>query len=326
MRVVVMGTGPFAVPMLRALLAAPRHPVAAVVVRPPRSGRGHRPPPPSPMRLAAAEAGLALLEPESINTPEARAALAALGPEILAVADYGQILRPETLAVARRGGVNLHGSLLPRYRGAAPVAWALYHGETETGVSVIHMTPELDAGPVLAQARTPIGPDETAGALEARLAELGGPLVVETLDALAAGTARPLPQDAGRATPARRLRKTDGELDWQRGARELALQVRAFEPWPRSATTWRRPGQPGVRLIVARAEALDEPTDAPPGSVLRADAGGFVVATGAGRLQLLAVQPAGKRAMTAEEFLRGHGVRPGDRLGPEPPADAAAQP
>jgi methionyl-tRNA formyltransferase len=254
------------------------------------------------------------LDPEDINSPDAHRALAALATDLLVVCDYGQILSPETLALARLGGINLHGSLLPKYRGAAPVNWAIYHGETETGVTVIHMTPRLDAGPCIGQARTPIGPDETAVDLEPRLAQLGAPLVMQAIADLAAGRAEAIPQDRRQATRAPRLKKDDGILDWSRPAAALRNQIRAFQPWPRSFTSWLRPGGEPVRLIVDRAAMESAATSAAPGTVVASDRKRLAVATGEGNLLLEQVQPAGKRVMTAEEFLRGHPVRVGDRF------------
>src|SRR4051812_3726396 len=190
MRLVVLGTGPFAVPTLRAL-ANSRHEVALVVTRPP-TGRTALA---SPMQQAANSLGLPVWWPETVNSTESQARMASLQPDLLVVCDYGEILRPETLATARLGGINLHGSLLPKYRGAAPVQWAILRGEAETGNSIIHMTPGLDAGPLLAQQRVPIDPDEDAAQLEARLAALGAEAVLRVVDALEAGTAKSITQD-----------------------------------------------------------------------------------------------------------------------------------
>lgn len=311
----MFGTGPFAVPTLRALYDS-GHIVAALVTQPPRAARGHRPPAASPMRQLAESRQTPILDPDNVNTDEAVAALSALSPDLFIVADYGQILAPRTLAAAPRGGINLHGSLLPKYRGAAPINWALYRGETETGVTVIQMTPRIDAGPRLAQARLAIEPDETAPQLERRLAELGAPLVCRVIDALARGTIEPLPQDAAQATSARRLRKSDGEVDWSRAAEAIRNQVRALEPWPRTATWWHRPEGDPLRLILCRTHVVPEPATAPAGTVVRASAGQLHVATGQGVLALDEVQPAGKRAMSSAEFLRGHPLTVASRLGP----------
>ncbi len=316
MRLIMMGTGPFAAPMFRALYDTP-HEVLALVTQPVRAKRAGREPQPSPMRAVAQEHGTPILDPENINCDEARAALAQFQPDLFVVADYGQILSPETLAVAPHGGINLHGSLLPKYRGAAPINWAIFRGDTQAGVTVIHMTPRIDAGPTLSQAAIEIGPEENAVELEARLAELGAPLICRTIDDLAAGRLSPLPQDPALASPARRLRKTDGELQWSRSAQEIKNQIRALEPWPKTYTFWHRPNGAPLRLILGRCQVgRDEPA-VEPGTVVKAGGGELAVRAGDGVLALLEVQPAGKRLLTSEEFLRGYPVKVGERFGPE---------
>jgi methionyl-tRNA formyltransferase len=312
----MLGTGPFAVPTLRALYASP-HEVLALVTRPSRPAIGKGPAPSNPMREFAAEHGTPILEPESINTPEARAALADYRPDLLVVCDYGQILKPETLAIARLGGINLHGSLLPKYRGAAPINWAIFHGENETGVTVIHMTPKLDAGPAIAVARTEIGGDETAADIEPRLAQLGAPLVLEAVAELAAGRAQPLEQDPRQATLAPRLKKSDGQVDWSRPALSIRNQVRAFEPWPKTYSFWQRNDGEPLRLILDRVEVEHYPVDVGPGTVIEAIGERLLVSTGQDALRLVRVQPSGKRVLSAGEFLRGYRVQPGDRFGGE---------
>lgn len=321
MRLAMLGTGPFAAPTFAALLAS-RHEVAGLVTQPPREEQGRKKAAASPCRVLAEGRGLPILAPASINTPEARGELADWRPELLVVCDYGQILSPETLALARLGGVNLHGSLLPRYRGAAPVNWALYHGDAETGVTVIHMTPRLDAGPALAVGRLAIDPDETAPELEARLAQLGAPLVLETIDRLERGEARPAPQRDAQATRARRLRKSDGAIDWSRSALEIKNQIRALEPWPRAFTYWRRAGAAPLRLIPGAVDVVDEPSDEPCGTVTAAAGPRLVVAAGRGQVAWRAAQPEGKRRLSIEELLRGYPVRVGDRFGPPPEPSA----
>jgi methionyl-tRNA formyltransferase len=236
---------------------------------------------------------------------------------LLVVCDYGQILAPATLASAPRGGINLHASLLPKYRGAAPINWAIYYGETETGVTVIHITAGVDAGPCLAQARLAIGPEETAGELEPRLAELGAGLICETIARIEAGdpTLRPLEQNPALASKAPRLKKTDGQIDWGRPAVAVKNHIRAMEPWPRNYTFWHSAAGPPVRLILGPASAVEGLGAR--GTVLKAAGGRLVIAAGQGAVALCAVQPAGKRMMAVDEFLRGHAVRAGDRLGPE---------
>lgn len=324
MRLIMLGTGPFAVPTLQAL-AASEHDVVGVVTRPPR-GRTKRP---SPLQQAADSLGLVVQSPETVNKQEVQKNLSSLQPDLLVVCDYGEILRPETLAAARLGGVNLHGSLLPKYRGAAPIQWAVLHGETETGNSVFQMTPTLDAGPCLGQQRVAIDPEEDAERLEARLAELGAELVLHVLDELTSGKARPIEQDAAQASKAPRLKKEHGLIDWNRSAQQVKNQVRALRPWPRAYTFWRRPDGPPLRLSVDRARevlTVEEdmtasaagayPMHAAPGTVLDAS-NGLVAVTGDGALEILELQPAGGRSMSAAEFLRGHRVQVGDRFGQE---------
>jgi methionyl-tRNA formyltransferase len=314
MRLIMLGTGPFAVPTLRAL-AASAHQVALVVTRPPRG----RSPEAGPLQRVAEALGLAVWSPETVNTPESQMRLVSLNADCLVVCDYGEILRPATLATTRLGGINLHGSLLPKYRGAAPVQWAILQGESETGNSVIQMTPGLDSGPCLAQQRTPIDPDEDAGQLEARLAEMGAGLVCRVVDQLAAGTARALEQDPTHASKAPRLTKEDGAIDWSRTALEIKNQVRALVPWPRAFTFWHRAGGPALRITIDRVAISDvigeTPSAARHGAVIE-EGERLIVATGDGAIEVIALQPAGKRPMSASEFLRGNRVQIGDQFGP----------
>ena len=314
MRVVILGTGPFAVPALQAL-AASRHEIALAVTRPPTS----RAPTAGPLQRAGESLGLPTWSPDTVNAPEAHARIAALAPDLLVVCDYGEILRPETLATARLGGINLHGSLLPKYRGAAPVQWAILRGETETGNSVIQMTPGLDAGPCLGQQRTPIDPDEDAEQLEARLAAMGASLVLKVIDDLESGTAQPIAQDKSLASKGPRLKKEQGAIDWQRPAQEIKNQVRALRPWPRAYTFWHHAGAPPERLNIDRV--LISPTAGvasatlQPGTILETT-NRLLIATGDHPLEILDLQPAGKRSMRAADFLRGHRANIGDRFGP----------
>ena len=327
LRMVVMGTGPFAVPMFVALQSSP-HPILAVVTRPDRVAPGRRPPR-NPMREAAAATGLPVLAPDNVNDAASVAALREFAPDLLVVCDYGQILSAEVLGLAPCGGINLHGSLLPRHRGAAPVQWAILEGDPVTGVSVIHMTPALDAGAVIVALSTPIGSRETATELEQRLATLGAAAVLEAVDRLqaarrvagfSAGQSLGTPQDAAHATRAPRFSKADGIIDWSQPASRIERRRRALEPWPRTATLFQRYGGPR-RLVVEECDVLDiafMPAGAakPPGTVLTADDRGIVVACGDGTaLAIRRVVPEGKRSMSAAEFLRGNGIHPGTVLG-----------
>jgi methionyl-tRNA formyltransferase len=324
MKLLMMGTGPFAVPTLEALLAS-GHQTPALVTRPTPPARGRRKSPANPMRDAAERHGLPVFDPADINSQEGREIIASLKPQLLVVCDYGQILSRECLGIADLGGINLHASLLPKYRGAAPINWAIYHGDAQTGVTVIHMTPRMDAGPCLLQKATPIGPDEDAVELERRLAEMGAAAVLESIDLLADwdGTS-PLGevQDAGQASKARRLRKEDAVVDWSRTARQIRDQVRAFKPWPGAYTHLLRDDGEPLRLILDAVSVVDAADDdkgeANPGEIVHADGHRVEVATGAGRLALDRIQPAGKRVMEMDEFLRGHKLQPGQRLGTPP--------
>lgn len=319
LRLVVMGTGGFAVPMLHAAVAS-RHDVLAVVTQPLKPARNQRnAPPPPPTREAATKLGLPILDPPSVNSPEAHELLRPLHADLFLVADYGQILSPETLSLAPLGGMNLHGSLLPQYRGAAPVAWAIYDGQKESGVSILHMTPKVDAGPVLGQARVTIDPDETAEQLEHRLAAIGGPLMMETVDRYLRGEVEPVPQDPALATKAPRLKKTDGLLNFARTAQGVKDQWRAMQPWPGCYTFWHRSGSEPLRLIVGKVALWPgghDLGDEGIGTVIHATDEGIAIACGQGSvISLEQLQPAGKRMMTAAELLRGYPIRPGDRFG-----------
>ncbi|NOY40908.1 MAG: methionyl-tRNA formyltransferase [Planctomycetes bacterium] len=311
MRIVVLGTGPFAVPSLRRLCDS-SHEVVCAISRPPKGRRAA----PAPVYVAAEELGIETWLPETVNSDDARAKLAEFAPDLLMVCDYGEILKSSTLEVPQLGGINLHGSLLPKYRGAAPVQWAVLNGDCETGNTVIQMTPGLDAGPSLGVQRIAIDPDETAGELEARMADLGADLVLDVVRQLDEGTTSPVVQDKNLATKAPRLHKQQGEIDWTQTASQIKNQVRALQPWPRAFTHWQRAEGEPVRLIVHRT-AIDRTTTIPPatdpGQVVSAEPT-LIVATGEHCLQLEQVQPAGKRALAADEFLRGYAVQVGDRL------------
>ena len=306
LRVVFAGTPEFAVPALAALCAS-RHAVVAVYTQPDRpAGRG-RTLQPAAVKTAARARGLPVLQPETLKTPAAVAELEGWRPDVMVVVAYGLLLPPAILAVPGLGCVNIHASLLPRWRGAAPIQRAIEAGDAETGVSIMRMEAGLDTGPVLDVAATPIAPQETAGALHDRLAELGASRIVATLDALAEGRVRPRPQPVEGVTYARKLSKEEARLDWRRPAIELERQVRAFNPWPVATTLWR--GEP-LRIWQATAVAATSNTALSPGQV----AAGTDVVTGRGWLRLEQLQLPGRRAVAAAEFLRAHTLA-GDSLG-----------
>jgi methionyl-tRNA formyltransferase len=329
MRLVMMGTGTFAEPSFEALFTSP-HQVVGLFTQPDRAvgqERGSTRQTGKGMKNIAQEKGVPVFQPESVNTPESVEQLKALQPDLLVVAAYGQILKPEVLASARHGGINVHASLLPKYRGAAPIAWAIYHGEKQTGVTIIQMTPQLDAGGMIAQETVDIGPEETAGELEARLAPLGAKLAVQAIEQIVSGTAKPIKQDQSQVTKAPKLKKEDGLIDWNRQSWEVRNQIRAMQPWPTAYTFLHRQGQQPLRIIVTRAGWYknNDFSHISPGSVvtrpnhdheLHVAAGAASERVGT-ELEIFELQPAGKKRMPAAEFLRGHPVRDGDRFGPE---------
>jgi methionyl-tRNA formyltransferase len=308
LRLILMGTGPFAVPSFEAIRDS-EHEIIAVVTKPEPPIKSRKGPPPAPVRCWAVEHGLPILDPVSINDDDSIDQISRLSADLLVVCDYGQILKPAALALANLGGINLHGSLLPAYRGAAPVQRALLSGDRETGVSVIHMTPKLDGGPVLRSCRTPIGEQETAGQLEERLALLGVELVLRSLDDLSDwnGTSEiGERQDPSRATRAPRLSKQEAEIDWKQTPQRVDCHVRGMQPWPIAFTQIKvREDKPPLRLaILAVSPSGEVVDDLQPGQIT--GAGELVVATAEGALRIDRLKPAGKREMTGEEFLRGY--------------------
>ena len=308
MRIAFLGTPEPAVPALEAFLNAPDVDVAAVITNPDRpSGRGHRLSPP-PVKVAAGRVGLEVWQP--MRASDMLADLARLGVDACAVVAYGALLPPEVLDAGGRGFVNLHFSLLPRWRGAAPVQHTILAGDRQTGVTCFVLEVGMDTGPVLAVQATPVGEDETAGMLTARLARMGAPLLVGALRGLVEGTIVPRPQDHARATYAPKVTPADATLDWSQPAEALARAVRAFNPVPGAHTTLS-----GQRLKIHTAKPLDEAPGGPghagghpaPGTVLAVDPS-LIVACGRGALELVEVQPAGKPRMPATAFARGHAI------------------
>jgi methionyl-tRNA formyltransferase len=314
-RIIMLGTGDFALRTFERLIKS-GHNVIALVTQPDRPQGRRQEVLPSRIKQAAQARSIPIIQPEDVNAPASLACLRALEPDLLVTAAYGQILSAELLSIAPQGGINLHGSILPAYRGAAPVARAIQQGEVETGVTVIRITPRIDAGGILTIARTPIDPDETAGALEERLAHLGAPLVVAAVAALAGGEPVTItPQDRSKVTRAPKLRKEDGLIDWSRPALAVHNLVRAMQPWPAAYTFWRPAGsetQAAQRLIVHKTRVV--PGHGVPGEVLDADDDRLIVAAGAGAVALDELQVPGKRPLPAIEFLRGHRIRPGDSM------------
>ncbi|MDD3261461.1 MAG: methionyl-tRNA formyltransferase [Oscillospiraceae bacterium] len=301
MRVVFMGTPDFAVPCLQALLDA-GHTVCGVYTQPDKpKGRKFTLTPP-PVKVLAQKAGLSVFQPVSLRTADETEKLRCLQPEVVVVVAYGKLLPKEILAVPPKGCINVHASLLPAYRGAAPIQWSVLNGEKETGVTTMYMAEGLDTGDILLQEKTAIGPQETAGQLHDRLSQMGAELLVRTLDEL--DSLQPRPQGETTTAYASMLDKSLSPIDWNKPAQQIHDQICGLNPWPAAATTYE-----GMRLkIFASCVVSPEPAAAKPGSV----SGQFVVACGGGTaLQITEVQPAGKKRMAASDFLRGHPVPKG---------------
>lgn len=307
LRIVYAGTPGFAVPALEALNASP-HEVVAVLTQPDRpAGRGRRPRP-SPVKEAALAANLPVHQPERLDEA-ARDQLASLSPDLMVVTAYGLLLPAPVLALPRFGCINIHASLLPRWRGAAPIQRAIQAGDAETGISIMQMDEGLDTGPVLMTRRLPLDGSETGGSLHDALAALGGETIVEAVDGIAAGTLPARPQDSDGACYARKLKKQEAAIDWRQPAAVIERQIRAFNPWPVAQTSWR-----GRALRIHAATVSDNAEEAAPGDVLAVGRDGVRVATGDGVLQLTEVQLPGRKRISGGDFANA-GVAPGDQLG-----------
>ncbi|MCB9596944.1 MAG: methionyl-tRNA formyltransferase [Sandaracinaceae bacterium] len=306
MRAIFFGTPQLAVPSLEALASIAD--VALVVCQPDRpAGRGLKLQPP-PVKARALELGFEVAQPTRVKTPDFAASLRAVEADVAVVIAYGRILPRAVLDAPRRGCVNVHASLLPKWRGAGPIQWAIVNGDTETGVCLMQMDEGMDTGPVLACASTPIDPDETGGALGTRLAQMGADLIVAELPRWVAGAITPTPQDHARATMAPLIDKEDGRIDWRRPARAVHDRVRGLHPWPGAFTTL------GDTTLKVHSTRVVEGGGAP-GEVLRADASGIVVACGEGAVAIHELQLAGKRRLEAGPFLGGHPIDVGARMG-----------
>jgi methionyl-tRNA formyltransferase len=304
-----MGTSEFAVPSLERLLAS-SHSVLAVVTQPDRpQGRGRRIAY-SPVKQVALSQHLCVLQPHRANHPALLAELTSLAPQLIVVAAYGLLLPPALLAIPALGCVNVHASLLPKYRGAAPINWALIRGERMTGVTIMMIDETLDTGPMLLQSEVAIDPSDDAGSLQVRLAQCGAETLLKALQGLESGVLRPIPQDHSQATYAPKLRKEDGIIQWDRCAIDLANLIRGVTPWPGAVTT-----HAGKPLRLWRATPMSKSGAATPGRLAKVDKLGAWVETGDGYLVLIEVQPASGRRMPAAAYARGHGLRSGDILG-----------
>jgi methionyl-tRNA formyltransferase len=312
MRIVFMGTPEFAVPSLEALLKSDDQ-VVGIVTQPDRpKGRGQVLTPP-PIKLLAQREGIPFLQPVKIRVPEFLTALAAWKPDLIAVTAYGRILHSPILTLPPMGCVNVHGSLLPKYRGAAPVQWAVINGETETGITTMLMDEGMDTGAMLLQESLPIFPEDTSGTLAPRLAALGGSLLVKTIARLKAGTITPQPQNPALATLAPPLKKEDGVIDWATSASNIANRVRGLSPWPGAYTYLS-----SERWMVWSATQSPGKPDIAPGTIIEVTKQSIQVATGDGVLALKEIQPSNSKRLTVAQYLAGHRVSAGQRFDAEP--------
>ena len=313
MRILFWGTSAFAVPPMLAL-AGEGFDVVGVVTQPDRAaGRSRSALVPPPVKVAALERSIPVLQPERPRGEEFFAALRALAPDISVVASYGHILTQEAIDLPPRGTVNIHASLLPKFRGAAPIQAAIREGVLETGVTIMRMVKALDAGPIVLQARTPVERDETAGELELRLSELGALAVIEALTLLELGQASEREQDHAAATFAPKIEREMARVNWEEGCGVVARVIRAYDPRPGAFTTHR-----AEEVKLFGASETDEAGDEGPtrfGTVLAIDDRGMLVACGDGAVRVSQAQPAGRKRVTADEWRRGRGVAVGDRLG-----------
>jgi len=313
LRIVFCGTPAFALPTLNHLIAQPDFQIEAVVTQPDRPrGRGHEVSS-SPVKDAALDAGIAVYQPEKIKSESAHNFFKRVAPDAVVIIAYGQIISQALLDIPRLGWINVHGSLLPKYRGAAPVNWAVVNGETRTGVTTMQVNAGLDTGPILLKYETEIGPDETAPQLAARLAEAGAPLIAETLRKLDRGELTPEPQDDSQATLAPLLKKEDGRIDWSQPAQAIYNRIRGLQPWPGAFTAFRGKnchiwGKPAVDAIQAQPPAPSGAIVASPGELT-------VVCGGNTALRLEFLQVEGRKRVNSREFASGARIVPNDRFG-----------
>ena len=311
MNIVFMGTPDFATASLKALVEAGKYTIQTVVTQPDRpKGRGNKIIMSSVKEYALSQ-NLPVLQPEKVKAPEFMAELETLQPDLIVVAAFGQFLPKALLDLPKYGCINVHGSLLPKYRGAAPIQYAILKGEKEAGVTIMQMDVGMDTGAMLSKVAVPIGPDMTLGELYDILKEKGAALLLETIDGLVAGTVKPVPQPEGEATYATLITRDMERIDWTKSARELHNQIRAFNPFPGSFTMMPN----GKRLKLWASKVADQTCEgAVPGTVLQASRGHFVIACGKGSLEILTCQPEGKKQMPAAQFVNGNHVAAGDKL------------
>jgi methionyl-tRNA formyltransferase len=310
-RVLFMGTPDFAVPSLRVLLEEKEQvEVIGVVTQPDRPKGRKKVLTPPPVKVEALNHDLPVFQPQKLRSGEGIRQVLELQPDLIVTAAYGQILPEPVLEAPKYGCINVHASLLPKYRGGAPIHHAIINGEKETGVTIMYMVKALDAGDMLLQRAIPITSEDNVGTMHDKLANLGAELLKEVLPSILDGTVQAVPQDDEQATFAPNITREDEKIDWKRSARELDCQIRGLCPWPVAYTMWK-----GKPFKIWKASVVNEETQDEPGTVIRLDADGIVVATGNGMLRLTEVQPSGKKPMSAKQFINGRQMKAGDRFG-----------
>lgn len=310
-RVLFMGTPDFAVPSLRVLLEEKEQvEVIGVVTQPDRPKGRKKVLTPPPVKVEALNHDLPVFQPQKLRSGEGIRQVLELQPDLIVTAAYGQILPEPVLEAPKYGCINVHASLLPKYRGGAPIHHAIINGEKETGVTIMYMVKALDAGDMLLQRAIPITSEDDVGTMHDKLANLGAELLKEVLPSILDGTVQAVPQDDEQATFAPNITREDEKIDWKRSARELDCQIRGLCPWPVAYTMWK-----GKPFKIWKASVVNEETQDEPGTVIRLDADGIVVATGNGMLRLTEVQPSGKKTMSAKQFINGRQMKAGDRFG-----------
>ena len=311
LRIVLLGTGSFALPPFRALMDS-EHEVAAVYTQPDRTGRGHHRHV-NPVKVLAEENNIPVLQPERVNQQDVLDKLRAFAADVFIVAAYGQILKPEFLAIPRLGAFNLHGSLLPRHRGAAPVQYSIWKGDQDAGVTMFRIQPALDSGPIVGRVATSIRAEETSGELMHRLAELSGPLTLDVVNQLESGTAVFETQEERLVTLAPKIGKDEGIINWSQPATVIDCHIRAMYPWPKASTSFHS-GDTTLRCILIKAVPLEDSTTGDPGAVIECGKR-LMVATGSGALQIVRIQPQGKQEMSGAAFVNGYRVTADSRFG-----------
>ena len=317
LNIVITATGEFALPSFKALIASD-HNICALITQPDRVNprkKVH----PHPLKEYAIEQGIAVLQPDSINDVESVKKLQALRPDVVMVGAYGQILSAEVINIPVKGTYNLHSSLLPRHRGAAPIQYAVWKGDKKTGVTIFRIEPKLDAGPMIVKHETEILPEETSGQLHDRLAIIGADAVLESLQLIESGQETPLPQDDSLVTKSPKIRKHQGEIDWNQTSKQIDCHIRAMQPWPNPFTFLHTNDKKPERILILNvsASANSSPSNRQPGDILEVTGDCLTVKTGDGAVDLQLIQKAGKKPMSTENYLRGHALSIEDRFGSE---------